>query len=99
MFAKAGATIAIAYLKENKDAKETQQYIEENYSRRCLLIKASLSKENNCINAVKKTIKQFSCIDILVNNAASHYENKSLETLSTKELIKTFETNTFSFSG
>jgi len=61
------------------------------------LIKADLSRENNCINTVKKTIKQFSRIDILVNNAALHYENKSLEKLSTKELIKTFETNIFSF--
>lgn len=97
LFAKEGATIAIAYLKEDKDAKETQQYIEENYGRRCLLIKGDLSSEINCINAIKKTIKQFSRIDILVNNAALHYENESLETLSTKELIKTFETNIFSF--
>ena len=97
LFAKEGATIAIAYLKEDKDAKETQRYIEENYGRRCLLIKGDLSREVNCINAVKKTIKQFSRIDILVNNAALQYENKSLETLSAKELIKTFETNIFSF--
>ena len=97
LFAKEGATIAIAYLKEDKDAKETQRYIEENYGRRCLLIKADLSREANCINAIKKTIKQFGRIDILVNNAALHYENKSLETLSTKELLKTFETNIFSF--
>jgi len=33
----------------------------------------------------------------LVNNAALHYENKSLETISTKELIKIFETNIISF--
>ena len=97
LFAKEGATIAIAYLNEDKDAKETKQYIEENYGRRCLLIKGDLSREINCINAVKKTIKQFSRIDILVNNAALHYENESLETLSTKELIKTFETNIFSY--
>lgn len=97
LFAKEAATIAIAYLKEDKDAKETQQYIEENYGRRCLLIKGDLSREVNCINAVKKTIKQFGRIDILVNNAALHYENESLEKLTTKELIKTFETNIFSF--
>jgi NAD(P)-dependent dehydrogenase (short-subunit alcohol dehydrogenase family) len=32
-----------------------------------------------------------------VNNAALHYENKTLESLTTRELIKTFETNIFSF--
>jgi NAD(P)-dependent dehydrogenase (short-subunit alcohol dehydrogenase family) len=97
LFAKEAATIAIAYLNEDKDAKETQQYIQENYGRRCLLIKGDLSREANCINAVKKTIKQFGRIDILVNNAALHYENESLETLTTKKLIKTFETNIFSY--
>lgn len=97
LFAKEGATIAIAYLSEDKDAKETRNYIEENYGKRCLLIKADLSRENNCVNAVKKTIRQYGRIDILVNNAAIHYENESLEKLSSKELIKTFETNIFSF--
>lgn len=97
LFAKEAATIAIAYLNEDKDAKDTQQYIEENYGRRCLLIKGDLSREANCINAIKKTIKQFGRIDILINNAALHYENESLEKLTTKELTKTFETNIFSF--
>ena len=97
LFAKEGATIAIAYLNEDKDAKETQQYIEENYGHRCLLIKGDLSREANCIKAIKKTINQFGRIDILVNNAALHYENERLETLTTKELVKTFETNIFSF--
>lgn len=97
LFAKEAATIAIAYLNEDKDAKETQQYIEENYGHRCLLIKGDLSREANCIKAIKKTINQFGRIDILVNNAALHYENKSLETLTTKELLKTFETNIFSY--
>ncbi|MGZ8508738.1 MAG: SDR family oxidoreductase [Chitinophagaceae bacterium] len=97
LFAKEGASIAIAYLNEDKDAKETQQYIEENYDQRCLLIKGDLSREANCINAVKKTIKQFGRIDILVNNAALHYENQRLEELTTRELVKTFETNIFSF--
>lgn len=97
LFAKEGANIAIAYLNEDKDAKETQQYIEDNYGRRCLLIKGDLSRETNCKNAVKKTIRQFGRIDILVNNAALHYENKSLAELTTRELVKTFETNILSF--
>ena len=59
--------------------------------------KGDLSREANCIIAVKKTIKQFGRIDILVNNAALHYENESLEKLTTKELTKTFETNILSF--
>jgi NAD(P)-dependent dehydrogenase (short-subunit alcohol dehydrogenase family) len=96
LFAKEGAAIAIAYLNEDRDAKETKKYIEQNYGRPCLLIRGDLSREANCIRAVKQTVREFSRIDILVNNAALHYENESLEKLSTKELLKTFETNIFS---
>ena len=97
LFAKEGASIAIAYLSEDKDAIETQRYIEDNYNGKCLLLKGDLSRERHCIAVVKKTINQFGRIDILVNNAALHYENKSIETISSRELIKTFETNIFSF--
>lgn len=97
LFAKEGASIAIAYLNEDRDAKETRQYIEENFGATCLLIKGDLSKEKNCIDAVKKTVRQFGQIDILVNNAAIQYENKSLEKLSTRELTRTFATNIFSY--
>jgi len=90
LFAKEGASICIAYLKEDHDAKETKRYIEERYGVGCLLIKGDLSREANCINAVRKTVKQFGRIDILVNNAALHYENKSLAELSTREMQKTF---------
>lgn len=97
LFAKEGADIIIAYLSETKDAKETKQIIEEIYTRRCLLIKGDLSKEQHCKTVIHKAAKEFGRIDILVNNAAIHYQNETLETISTKELTKTFETNIFSF--
>jgi len=97
LFAKEGADIAIAYLKEHKDAKETKKIIEEQYGRNCLLIRGDISREKHCHDVVKKTLKEFTHIDILVNNAATQFENKTLENISTRELIKTFETNIFSF--
>lgn len=97
LFAKEGADIAIAYWKEHADAKETKRIIEEHYGKQCLLIPGDLSKEKHCKTAIKKTIAAFGHINILVNNAALHYENKTLEELSTRELLRTFETNTFSF--
>src|SRR5258708_7309270 len=39
LFAKEGADIVIAYLKEHTDAKETKTIIEEQYKRSCLLIR------------------------------------------------------------
>ncbi len=97
LFAKEGADVAIVYLSENKDAEQTKNIIEHDYKRTCLLIAADISKERACINAVTKAIKQFGRIDILVNNAAVHWESKSLLDISTKQLIKTFETNIFSY--
>ncbi len=97
LFAKEGADIAIAYLDEHSDAKETKKIIEEQYGKKCLLIPGDLSRERHCITAIKKTIKQYKRIDILVNNAAKHYEHKTLDEISAKELVKTFELNIFSF--
>jgi NAD(P)-dependent dehydrogenase (short-subunit alcohol dehydrogenase family) len=97
LFAKEGADVAIAYWKEHKDARDTKKIIEQQYKRKCLLIPGDLSKEKHCTSVLKKTIAQFRHINILVNNAAIHYENKTLQQLTTRELIKTFETNIFSF--
>lgn len=96
LFAKEGADIIIVYLNEHKDAKDTCNIIEEKYGRRCLLIPGDIAKESFCKEAVTKTIKTFKKIDILVNNAAIHYESKSIEDISTKQLVKTFTTNIFS---
>ncbi len=97
LFAKEGADIAISYLSEDADAEVTRQVVEETYQRKCILVKGDLSKEKNCKSAVKKVIRAFGRIDVLVNNAAIHFENKRLEDLSTAELTKTFETNIYSY--
>ena len=97
LFAKEGAQVAISYLTEQKDANDTKEYLDKNYGADCLLLKGDLSKEKNCNSIVQKTIKHLGKLDILVNNAAIHYQNKTLQTINTRELIKTFETNIFSF--
>jgi len=96
LFAKEGADVAVSYLNEHEDAKDTKRIIEQRYGRQCLLIPGDISKEKNCISAVKKTLKTFGRIDILVNNAAVQIEAKSIEDVKTQDLVKTFETNIFS---
>jgi len=96
LFAKEGADLALSYLNEDKDAEETKAGIEK-YGRKCILLPGDISKESVCSKIVSKAIKQFGRIDILVNNAAVHWESKGLEEISTKQLVKTFETNIFSF--
>src|SRR5512139_3037940 len=74
LFAKEGADVAIAYLNEHEDARNTSGIIRDKYKKHCLLIPGDLSKERHCKTVVDKVIKEFGHIDILVNNAALHYE-------------------------
>ncbi|MEO5593418.1 MAG: SDR family oxidoreductase [Chitinophagaceae bacterium] len=92
LFAKEGADVAVSYLNEHKDAADTKQSVEL-YGRKCLLIPGDISKEKFCNSLVKKTMAEYGQIDILVNNAAIHYECKKPEDLETKKLVHTFQVN------
>ena len=94
LFAKEGADVAIVYLSEHADAKLTRKEVEK-YGQRCLLIAGDIGKENFCKAAVKKVIRTFNRIDVLVNNAGIHYEQNRLEDVSTEHLLKTFHVNVF----
>ncbi|PWT97029.1 MAG: NAD(P)-dependent oxidoreductase [Bacteroidetes bacterium] len=96
LFAKEGADVSIVYLKEDSDAKDTKMTIENEYGKKCLLLKGDIRKEKFCRQIVKDTVSKFGKLNILVNNAATQYEAKSLEKISTKHMLATFETNIFS---
>jgi len=96
LFAKEGADVAIVYLNEEEDAKEVQRIVEDEYGRKCLRIAGNIRKEKFCGKAINDTIKKFGKLDILVNNAATQTEQKSLTDISTDQLYETFETNIFS---
>jgi NAD(P)-dependent dehydrogenase (short-subunit alcohol dehydrogenase family) len=96
LFAKEGAKVAVSYLNEHADAGETKRLIEAENGE-CFLIPADLSREINCKRAVEKTVKKYGVIDILVNNAAIHFEAKTLEDISTQQLMQTFATNFYSY--
>lgn len=96
LFAKEGAHIAISYLSETKEAKQTQKLVKQ-YGVNCIIIKGDLSKEANCQKVIKEIISQFGQIDIVVNNAGLHWECDSIEKLSSKQLLKTFQNNFFSY--
>lgn len=96
LFAKEGADVAIAYLSEDQDAREVKRIIEEEYGKKCLLLEGNLRKERFCEKIVNQTVKSFGKLDILVNNAATQTEQKSITNISTDQLYETFETNIFS---
>lgn len=95
LFAKEGADVAIVYLNEHEDARETKRIVEEEHGRNCLLIATDISRESNCKKAVARVVKQLGHINVLVNNAAIHYEAKRLEDIDSVQLLKTFATNVF----
>jgi len=95
-FAKEGADVAIIYLEEHQDAEETKQLIEAE-GRRCLLYSGDIGSEEFCKETVNKIHSEFGRLDILVNNAAEQHPQKSLLSITSQQLEKTFRTNIFSF--
>jgi len=95
-FAKEGAEVAVIYLEEHKDAKETRRLIEKE-GRKCLLIAGDVGQEEFCRKAVDQAKEEFGKIDILVNNAAEQHPRESIEKITEKQLERTFRTNIFSF--
>lgn len=93
-YAKEGADVAIVYLNEHDDAKETQQAVED-YGRRCLLIPGDIRSEDFCREAVQQTIQKFGQLDILVNNAAVQYQEPTLDEIDEARLEEVFATNIF----
>ena len=95
-FAREGADVAIAYLEENDDARETKRLVEAE-GRRCLLIATDLSEDRNCKAAVKQVVKAFGGLDVLVNNCAEQHEAKNPGKLDAAQVRETFATNVFSY--
>lgn len=94
-FAKEGADVAIVYLDEHQDAKDTKAMVEK-YNRRCITIAGDVGQESFCQQAVNQVISELSRLDIVVNNAAQQFPKKSISEISEEQLLQTFRTNIFS---
>lgn len=94
-FAKEGANIAIVYLSEDQDAQETKTNVEK-YGARCILISGDAGSTDFCRQCVEQTLNEFGRLDIVVNNAAVQFPQKSILDISEEQLALTFRTNIFS---
>jgi NAD(P)-dependent dehydrogenase (short-subunit alcohol dehydrogenase family) len=94
-FAKEGADVAIAYLREHSDANETKNQV-ETAGKRCLNLVGDVGDEAFCRQAVQETVSHFGQLDILVNNAAEQHPQDSIDKISREQLERTFRTNIFS---
>ncbi len=94
-FAKEGADVAILYLNEHDDAKETKKLVEAQ-GRRAVTIAGDIGDESFCQQAVQQTVDEFGKLDILINNAAEQHPQDSIEDITKEQLERTFRTNIFS---
>jgi len=96
LFAREGANIAIVYLEEDKDAEDTKVLV-EGEGAGCLLIKGDIGSAKFCADAVKRTVKQFGGLDVLINNAAEQHEQEEVEEIGEEQMNRTFRTNFYGY--
>ncbi len=96
LFAREGANVAIVYLNEGEDARETVRLVEREKAQ-CLAIAGDVGDAAFCRRAVEKTIEAFGRLDVLVNNAAEQHPQKEPTDITPEQLERTFRTNIFGY--
>ena len=92
LFAREGADVAIAYLDEHEDARETVGHVERE-GRRAIAVAGDVKDPRFCEQAVARTVRELGRLDILVNNAAFQEHSARLEDLDDEHLQETLQTN------
>ncbi len=96
LFAREGADVALVYLCEDVDAKETRDYV-EGEGQRCLLIRGDVRDPAFCREAVTKTVNEFGKLSVLVNNAAFQEHADSIEDITEAHFNETLQTNLYGY--
>lgn len=91
-FAKNGYNVIINYNDNETKAFELKKYVEEIYSIDALVIKCDVSKEDQVIDMINKSIMHFKKIDVLVNNAGVSIDN-DLYLKNSEEFNKVMQVN------
>lgn len=94
LFAREGADIALSYLSEDRDAKDTQAACEAEGAR-VLLLPGDLGDPKLCAKIVARTIKTFGKLDVLVNNAGEQHPTDDIADITPQQLQRTFQSNIF----
>lgn len=83
-FAQNNYNIILNYYKEDKKAEELKELLEKKYSVKVLLMKGDISSEQEVKTMLYESLKHFSKIDVLVNNAGiaidQELEDKDIQT-------------------
>ena len=95
-FAREGCDIAIAYLEEDEDARQTLSMVQAE-GRQCVLLPGDLSVPGAAAEAVNQAASRLGGLDLLVNNPAQQYPVDEPEKLSEDQVLETFRTNVLTF--
>ena len=93
-YAREGADVLISYLDEHEDAKETAKWVEK-AGRKAVLMPGDIGNEEHCQEIVKRALKEFDRLDILVNNAAYQRSYEDVTQIPSDEWDRTFRTNIY----
>ena len=96
LFAREGADVAVVYLSEDEDAKETKRHVEKE-GRRCLLVRGDVKDPDFCEQAVQQAVDAFGRLDVLVNNAAFQEHADALEDITEEHFDLTMRTNIYGY--
>ncbi|MBI1180072.1 MAG: glucose 1-dehydrogenase [Alphaproteobacteria bacterium] len=96
LFAREGARVAIVYLEETEDARDTARAVDFEGSE-CFPIEGDVGDPAFCRHAVGQVVERFGRLDILVNNAAEQHVQDDLRDISEDQLERTFRTNVFGY--
>ncbi|AYF01618.1 SDR family NAD(P)-dependent oxidoreductase [Paracoccus yeei] len=91
-YAREGADVALSFLDETDDARDTAELVRQ-AGRRCLLLPGDIVDPAHCRALVDKTVAEFGRIDILVNNAAQQRVFERIEDIPDEEWRHTFAVN------
>lgn len=92
-FAREGADVAIAYLENDADARETERWVRE-AGRRAVLVKGDIADDADAKRIVERTVAELGHLEVLVNNAAYQGESvEHVEELDTQRVARTLLTN------
>ncbi|WFE76995.1 SDR family oxidoreductase [Roseinatronobacter sp. S2] len=91
-YAREGADVAISFLEETEDAKDTARHVEA-CGQRCLLLPGDISDPKHCRHIVETVAAELGRLDILVNNAAHQQTFAELDDIPDEEWQRTFAIN------
>ena len=95
LFAREGANVAVAYLCEHDDARQTATLIDTEGGE-ALTLAGDLGDPAQADALVKAVIDKWGRIDVLVNNAGEQHPDKDIRDITAEQLQRTFQTNIYS---